>query len=146
MLDNLSSDRVCFIVVLAREFHAKEGAVTPNEGWEPGGDEGASDPPDERVPFSEVLEDRGDDPFYNQIEGFIKAMNDDERAELLALMLVGRGDYDISEWASAMQDARDYDTPDFTAYLMEHPRLADYLEEGLAAHGLSCEDVEMGRL
>lgn len=146
MLENLSSDRVCFIVVLAREFHVKEGAVTPNEAAEPGGDVEASDPPDERIPFIDILEDTGNDPSYQQIDGFIKAMNDDERAELLALMLVGRGDYDISEWSSALQDARDYDTPDFTAYLMGHPLLADYLEEGLDAHGLSCQDVEMGRL
>lgn len=147
MLENLSSDRVCFIVIKAREFHAKEEApVTPNTAWDPADAEGASDPPDERIPFIDILEATGDDPSYQQIDGYIKAMNDDERAELLALMLVGRGDYDISEWSSALQEARDYDTPDFTAYLMGHPMLADYLEEGLAAHGMSCDDVEMGHL
>lgn len=135
MLENLSADRVCFIVVQAREFHVKEGVVLPDP---------ASDMADDRA--YEILEDFGDDPSYAQVQGYVAAMNDDERTELLALMWLGRGDFDISEWSSALQQARDFDTPSVTGYLMGHPLLADYLEEGLAAHGLSCEDTEMGRL
>jgi hypothetical protein len=135
MLDDLTTDQVCFIVVEAREFHAKEGVALPDP---------ASDEPDDRA--VEILADYADDPSYSQIEGAVTALNVDARAELLALMWLGRGDFGIEEWSSALAQARDYETPIVTAYLMGHPMLADYLEEGLAAHGLSCLGEESGRL
>jgi hypothetical protein len=135
MLDNLTTEQACFIVVVAREFHAKEGVVLPDP---------ASDEPDDRA--VEVLADYAGDPSYSQVEGAVAALNDDARVELLALMWLGRGDFGIEEWSSALAQARDYETSSVTAYLMGHPLLADYLEEGLAEHGLSCLDEEGGRL
>jgi hypothetical protein len=135
MLDILTLNQVCFIVVEARTFHAKEGVVLADP---------ASDEADDRA--IEVLADYAGDPSYSQIEGMVAALDDDARAELLALMWLGRGDFGIEEWSGALAQARDYETSNVTAYLMSHPILADYLEEGLAEHGLSCLDEEGGRL
>jgi len=64
----------------------------------------------------------------------------DQQAELVALMWVGRGDYDVEEWAAAVEEARDTITDNLAEYLMSHPMLADYLTEGLVAFDLSCEE------
>lgn len=135
MLDSLGLDRVCFIVMVARTFHAKEGVVLPDP---------ASDEADDRA--IEVLADYGEDPSYAEVAGAVAAMNQDQRAELLALMWLGRGDFGIEEWSNALAQARDFDIANVTAYLLSHPLLADYLEEGLAEHGLSCLEDEGGRL
>jgi hypothetical protein len=36
--------------------------------------------------------------------------------------------------------------PSATAYLLSIPTVGDFLEEGLSAFDLSCEDIERGRL
>jgi hypothetical protein len=66
----------------------------------------------------------------------------DQQADLVALMWLGRGDYLLSEWNSAVADAADsmVDITDPGAYLLAHPLVAEYLLEGLTQHGASCEE------
>ena len=69
-----------------------------------------------------------------------------ELKELLALTWLGRGDFTIDEWQSGLRRVRDvrrYHTAD---YLLATPLLADFLLEGLAQFGLSCEEFELGRM
>lgn len=127
-------EKVCYIIVKAREFDAK---VDPEE---PESSSSAADD-DER----EVLEFRGD-ATEEELKAAIDALNVDEGADLLALVWVGRGDYTGQEWAAARREARERNTQNLSGYLMGIPMLGDFLEEGLSQLGLSCEEYEIDRI
>ena len=131
----ISPEKVCFIIVLAREFQAKVEVVEPNPG---------SNPSDEA--FREVLEDYADDPTYAELCAFIDDLNTDEAVRLVALMWLGRGDYELSDWKSAVAEANRNREKSAANYLIGTPQLADYLGDGLAAFGESCAEYERGRL
>ena len=61
-------------------------------------------------------------------------------------MLVGRGDFGAEEWMDATAEAKDRPQPSTAAYLLGIPTVGDFLEEGLSAFGLSCDEMERGRL
>ena len=67
-----------------------------------------------------------------------------QRQEPLALMWLGRGDYDAESWSEALQQARQTQSASETDYLLGTPLLADYLAEGVSALGLSLEDFQRG--
>ncbi|MBR0657392.1 DUF3775 domain-containing protein [Plastoroseomonas arctica] len=91
-----------------------------------------------------LLTEQPDDQTLEMLEAFIGEMNTDEQISLIALAWVGRGDYGPDEWAEARRLAaeRDGGGRDPTAYLLDMDNLADLLSEGVAAFGLSIEDVE----
>ena len=131
----ISTDKVCFIVVKAREFHAKVEVVEPNPG---------SNPSDED--FREILEDYADDSTYSELRSFITDLNSDEAAALVALAWIGRGDYDKADALVALAAAREAQNQRTAEYLIGKPLVAEYLEDGLAAFGESCADFEKGHL
>lgn len=131
----IAPEKVCFIIVKAREFDAK---VAPEDG-EPG-----SNPADDGEVT--ILEDRADDPTYQELIGAIEQLNEDEQLDLVVLTWVGRGDFAKEEWKDAQVEARLARNKRTALYLAGTPLLGDYLEEGLAELGLSCEEYEIGRL
>jgi hypothetical protein len=131
----INTETVCRIVVKARQFDAKEAAVEENYGANAADED-----------FREVLEDTADDPVYEELKTFIDGLNVDEQCELVALTWVGRGDFKAGAWARALTLARQEHTARTAEYLLGTPTLPDYLEEGLAAFGESCEKFELGRL
>ncbi|HEX6929865.1 MAG TPA: DUF3775 domain-containing protein, partial [Gammaproteobacteria bacterium] len=62
-----------------------------------------------------------------------------QQAELVSLMWLGRGDYDVDEWEDIRQQAKEQWTEHTAEYLLATPLVADYLEEGLSLLGFSCE-------
>jgi hypothetical protein len=90
------------------------------------------------------LEDTPDNPTPQELRAAIDGLNFDEREELLALMWLGRGDFDAKSWPEALQQARQTASATETDYLLGTPLLADYLAEGVYALGLSLEDFERG--
>ena len=131
----IDTETVCRIIVKARQFDAKEGAVEENYGGNPA-DEG----------FREILAESNDDPVYEELKTFIDGLNVDEQCELVALSWIGRGDFAATEWNPALRLARQQHTAHTAEYLLGMPLVADFLEEGLAAFGESCEKFELGRL
>jgi hypothetical protein len=131
----ISPEKVCYVIVKAREFDVKVEVDDPDSG---------SNPTDDRD--VDVLEELADDPVEEELKSFIDALNEDEQIELVALAWLGRGDYGIDEWDDAVAEARAAHNQRTAGYLLGIPVLADYLEQGLAAHGLSCEEYEIGRL
>jgi hypothetical protein len=131
----INTEAVCRIVVKARQFDVKEAAVEENYGAN------ASD-----EDFREVLEDTADDPVFQELKTFIDGLNVDEQCELVALMWLGRGDFNASGWARALTLARQEHTKRTAEYLLGTPTLADYLEEGLALFDRSCMEFEKGHL
>jgi hypothetical protein len=121
---NIATDKVAFIVEKAREFDVKEGDSDPDEG------SNATDDGD-----ADVLEDNGEDPVEEELISFINDLNNDEKAELVALAWIGRGTYTIDDWAEAVSTARSEHAKHTAKYLLEMPLLSDYLEDGLAEFG-----------
>lgn len=136
-MPDISTEKVCFVIARAREFDVKVGVVDP-------GSRGSSADGD----ALDVLQDYADDPTYREVKEFIDELNEDEQIDLVALTWLGRGDYGAAEWDEACVEARRArDEHGHTAdYLLGGPMLGDFLEEGLAAFGNSCEEFETTRL
>ncbi|AGA90206.1 Protein of unknown function (DUF3775) [Thioflavicoccus mobilis 8321] len=122
-------EALCFIIAKAREFQAKEGVVIP---------ESPENPSDDWA--MQVLADHGNDYSVREIQDTLAEFNGRQRAELIALMWLGRGDYDIEEWEVAVDDALGDLSVRAAEYLLAHPMVSDYLEEGLIAHGYYCNE------
>ena len=81
-----------------------------------------------------------------ELSGFIRALNEDEQVDLVALMWLGRGDGGIEDWdelrASAMEARGEYDNPrrETTQYLLGEPMLGDLLADGLDEFGVDWTD------
>jgi hypothetical protein len=131
----IATEKVCFVVVKAREFDVKDAVTDPGDGSNPSDDSMIS-----------VLEDHRDDPVANELRGFIGALNEDEQTDLVALTWLGRGDGTIEDWSELRAEAARAHNKRTAAYLLGMPLLADYLEEALSLFGQSCGDFEMGHL
>jgi hypothetical protein len=131
---SISLEKLAYIVEKARVFDA-EVPADPDAAT-------GSDPVDDDE--REVLFDTPDNPTEQELRDAIDGLNLDEREELLALVWLGRGDYDAQSWPEALQQARDSGTARESDYLLGTPLLGDYLNEGAAALGLSLEDFERG--
>jgi len=127
----IATDKVCFIVVKAREFDAKDLVTEPDP---------ASNPTDDGM--IAVLEDHEDDPVVRELAGFIGALSEDEQIDLVALAWLGRGDGGIEDWAELRAQAAGEHNRRTAHYLLGLPLLPDYLEEGLSLFGRSCESYE----
>jgi hypothetical protein len=132
---NISPEAVCYIIVKAREFDVKVAPGEPDPGSNPSDDGDV-----------EILEDYEDDPTYEELVSAIGALNDDQQWDLLALLLVGRGDYSKDEFQDAREEAQEYRGRRLVNYVVGTPLLGDYLEEALSEFGYSCEDYEIDRL
>jgi len=70
-----------------------------------------------------------------ELRELIDDLNVDEAAELVAIVWIGRGDFDAAEWQEAVAEARQRGNKRTAKYLLGMPMLADHLEEGLEAIG-----------
>jgi len=75
-----------------------------------------------------------------ELRDFIADLNEDEQAALTAIMWIGRESFSADELEEATATARTSRTTATEDYLLGEPRLADFLEEGMEALGLSPED------
>ena len=131
----VSTEQVCFIIAKARQFEVKDVPTVPDPG---------SNASDDRM--VSVLEARGNDPVAQEIRAFVNAMDEDQKIDLVTLTWVGRGDYEIGEWAEARAQAAAAHNDRTADYLLGLPLLSEFLEDALSDCGLSCEDEEMGPL
>lgn len=125
----ISSDKVGFLIQKARQFDAKDIEVDTDEG-----SNGADDN------MIGVLEDDGSDPVVREISGFIAALSEDEKVDLVALMRLGRGDATIEEWSDLRREAAEGQNGRTARYLLGEPLLGDLLAEGLEEFGIEWAD------
>lgn len=126
---NVSSETVCFLISKAREFHAKEEVVLPD----------VPDSPAEDWARQVLADHVGDET----LQEFVTTFNDlesDQQQEIVALFWLGRDDFTPSEWQDAVAEARRNWTTETASYLVAHPLLADFLEDGLDKLGFSCNE------
>lgn len=128
----LPLQKLAFIIVKAREYDA-EVPTDPDAA-------SGSNPTDDGS--REILADTPDNPTEQELRDAIDSLNIDERQELLALLWLGRGDFDAAGWPDALRLAHTTMNETETAYFLGTPLLADYLEEGAAALGLSLKDFQ----
>jgi len=114
----LNTDTVRFIAERSKEFQVEAGES-----------EGADATDEPAAEASAAATTRA------ELEATIADLEPDQQVELVALMWLGRGDYDIDEWDEAKRDAAAAYNARTASYLIATPLLADYLEEGLALHG-----------
>jgi hypothetical protein len=125
----ISPEKVGFLIEKAREFDVKEASTDPDSG---------SNASDDRM--VDVLTDNGNDPVMREIVGFINALTEDEQIDLVALMLLGRGEGSIDEWKELRREAAEARNGRTAIYLLGEPLLSDFLAEGLEQFGLSWDD------
>ena len=77
-----------------------------------------------------------------ELRSFIGTLTTEERYHLVALMWVGRGSFDASEWDEAVETAEVEATTPTADYLLGSPHLSDHLENGLDALGIDPGDDE----
>jgi hypothetical protein len=131
----ISPEKVCFIIIKAREFDAKDIVTDPQESSNPSDDRGI-----------EVLEDHGNDPVVQELTAAISALSVDEQIDLVALAWLGRDDYTAEDWPEVRAEAAGQHNTRTASYLLGTPTLGDFLEEGLSMLGYSCEEFEINRL
>jgi hypothetical protein len=116
----LNRDTVQFIIDKAHEFHARDDVTFPEE-------------PEVADEFwsGQVTADFGGDPFYQELKTTIDDLEPDQQISLVALMWLGRGDFSITEWSEALQNATESWNDHTADYLIGTSLLADYLSEAL---------------
>lgn len=124
----ISPTKVGYVIIKARECAAKVAA------WD---DSATSDHDAESI-----LESFSGDATRAELKGFIRDLNEDEQASLVALAWIGRGSFGPEELDKALDTARAERVNRTEDYLLSMPMLADYLEEGLDRLGYSVEDAE----
>ncbi len=128
---DLNPDIICHIIAKAREFHAKEEVVIPEEQQEDSSE----------YDWAQVLADHVDDETYQELKTVINNdLEHDQKVELVAVMYLGRGDFDIKEWQDALMAAEDVPGDNIAEYLLSIPMVADYLTDGLYELGYNCNE------
>lgn len=132
---DINPDKVCFVIVKAREFDVQDEDLEADD---------SSNPSDDK--FVSVFSAEKDDSVRKELKSFIESMDEDEQCELVALCWIGRGDFSAAEWKIAVAEARGRRQGSTADYLLGTPLVSDFLEEGLSKFDLSCEGFESGHL
>jgi hypothetical protein len=121
--------KLCFIIEKSREILSEEAGAEPDD----------SNPTDdqERV----ILTEAADPSIRRELIEFIKDLDVDEAAALVALAWIGRGDMQPEEWKIAVAQAKERAEAPTWRYVLDMQLLPDYLEDALSAFGRSCEGL-----
>jgi hypothetical protein len=127
---DIALDKVCEIILRARAVDVKEANTDPDSGSNPIDDANL-----------DTLVANPDDATEEELREVIEGLNEDERHDLIALVYIGRGDFEPEEWVEAVRLAREREdraSLSTADWLLGIPNLGDLLDEGLAALGRSC--------
>lgn len=127
-------EHVAFIILKARAVEAHLPPVEPEEEPEAG-----TPPPEEET---DMLDEQAGDESETELQEAIDLLSDEAATDLLALFLVGRGDFGRDEWADARAQAAEQINGNLADDLLGETGLGDMLEEGLNALGYAPEALE----
>ena len=113
----ITADKIAYVIIRAREYESGVNA------WAHSGH-------------------RTGHGVRTELHEFIASLNDDEQAALTAVMWIGRESFDAEDLDEAVATAKAEKSAPTEDYLMGEPQLADYLEAGMDALGISPEDAE----
>jgi hypothetical protein len=122
---------VCNIIYKAREINISEDLALPEN------EDTLSE-----LEWKQLLAEYQNDLSYIELKNLINDLEPDQQYKIIALMYVGRGDFDRNEWQSAIDQALTVPVKNRADYLISKPMLADYLREGLAMFNYSCDEED----
>ena len=128
----ISTEKVCALIEAAREVAGKVPSTA--------GDKTTTGDDSELVTIEDpegIGED--EDARRREMVDFIAGLNVEEQTDLLALILVGRGDYDTEEWDDAVAEAESRIAARDPDYMIGDAALPEYLGDGLEALGRPCD-------
>jgi hypothetical protein len=127
-MPEINTDKVCFVIAKAGELEAEDEGISADD----------SNPTDDESTY--ILTEEAYGPISLELTAFIDSLDEDEQAELVSLVWIGRGDYSARELRIAIAEAKARKEMKTSSYLRGIPLLSDYLKAGLAEFGLDCED------
>jgi hypothetical protein len=130
-MPEINPAKVCFVIEKSREALSEDVGADPD----------ASNPTDDD---ERSILTSANASVRRELVEFIKALDVDEAAALVALAWIGRGDFEPEEWRRAVVEASERAEGPTWKYLLGMTLLPDYLEDALSAFGRSCEDYESG--
>jgi hypothetical protein len=80
-----------------------------------------------------LVEESEPDHSIDEVRGYIEGLDDDQQAELVALVWIGRGDFEPRDFTEAVREAKAGVSGSVAGYLLNMPLLPGYLEAGLDA-------------
>ena len=123
---SLPSDYLERLIVRARGLQAREPEVDPIPG---------SNPTDDNM--RDAVQDTRGDLSREELREELQGLTGRGRAELVALLWVGRGDEEPEDWDAIVEVARGrVETPTPT-YLLSEPLVGEYWSEGAEKIGLN---------
>lgn len=123
----ISTDKVCAFIAAARELAGKVPSTA--------GDRTTTGDNSKLVTIEDYP---GDDERRREMIEFVAGLNVEEQSDLLALIWLGRGDYDIAEWDEAVAEAEARIAARDPDYMIGDAALPQYLGDGLEAFGRTC--------
>ncbi len=126
----INPEKVCDFIEAAREVAGLEPSTA--------GDATTTGDDSALTTLEEPMD--GMDPRRREMIEFVAGLDVEEQANLLALIMLGRGDYDIAEWADALAAAGDLIDDRSADFMIGDGALPAYLLAGLEAFGEGCED------
>jgi len=125
----INPEKVCAFIEAAREVAGLE-ISTAGDATTSGDDS----------PLMDMIEPTtGMDPRRREMIAFVGGLDVEEQVNLLALIMLGRGDYAIEEWDDALVAARDSIDDRSADFMIGDSALAGYLMEALEAFDESCD-------
>src|SRR5438552_10477858 len=124
----VSTEKVCDFIEAAREVAGKVPSTA--------GDHTTTGDDSKLVTIEDYP---GENDRRRETVEFIAGLNVDEQTDLLALIWLGRGDYDIAEWDDAVAEAEGRIAARDPDYMIGDASLPQYLGDGLEAFGKTCE-------
>jgi len=128
----IAVEKVCALIEAAREVAGKVPSTA--------GDHTTTGDDSEL----ETIEDpegigEDEDARRREIVEFIAGLNVEEQTDLLALILLGRGDYEFADWDAAVSEAEGRIAARDPDYMIGDAALPEYLGDGLEAFDKTCD-------
>lgn len=131
----IDTEMLAYIMLKAKAYDGLVASDDPSDG---------SNGTDDRM--MDVLEDEADNPAARELRAAISSLNEDAQIALVALVWLGRDDFDADEWPEALVDARASRDTSAACYLMGLPLLGDYIEAGADKLAISLTEDEAAGL
>lgn len=130
---NIAADTVFRLIEILHEITGQDQGLEREDPEEEGDDSAA-----------EGLAGEPDDARLEEATSLLRDLNVDEQTDLAALILVGREEFDVTEFTAAKVAARDYlgddSVRELGALVLGDAAAAEFLEEGMEAFGYRFAD------
>jgi hypothetical protein len=124
----ISTEKVCDFIEAAREVAGKVPSTA--------GDHTTTGDDSKLVTIEDYP---GEDDRRREMVEFIAGLDVDEQIDLLALIMLGRGDYDLDDWEVAVAEAQGRIAARDPDFMIGDAALPQYLGDGLEAFDKSCD-------